>query len=117
MASLCSIYPAVFQEAIPEPNEINELDHPGGTWAAVAVDISKLGGKRVINISVPESLLSRCNEYTKKTTETRSVFCKCNRCDINFFEKQYTKLIFINISKRIFYVIKKARIYYPSFPR
>ena len=57
-------------DPIPEPNAINEKEYPGATWAIVAVDLSKLGGKtRRINITVPENLLNRFDEFAQKSGE------------------------------------------------
>ena len=62
-------------EEIPQPTEIDEQAYQGGTWALVAVDISKLGGKtRRINITVPENLLNQFDGFVAKNEgeESRS---------------------------------------------
>ena len=48
-------------------------DYAAGTWAIVAVDISKLSGKsKRVNITIPERLLTLVDQYASQHGETRS---------------------------------------------
>lgn len=57
-------------EAIPEPTAIhqhqNDEDCAGGAWGLVNIDISKFEGKaQKINITLPELLIAKIDEYVK----------------------------------------------------
>ena len=64
-------------EPIPEPKRIESHlsndDYDDGIWAVVTVDFARLAGKaRRINITIPERVLSRVDDYAKRTGDSRS---------------------------------------------
>lgn len=64
-------------EMVPAPTSIeNHQDNPeyaDGVWALVTVDLSRLSGKSIkVDITVPESLLARVDQYAAEQGETRS---------------------------------------------
>jgi len=66
-------------EIIPQPSPFDKILEQSkkekGTIAVISVDFTKLAGKsRRINISIPERLLSKFDNYAKKEGETRSGF-------------------------------------------
>jgi predicted RNase H-like HicB family nuclease len=64
-------------ESIPGPNEIEthqgNPDYNDGIWAVVSVDLSRVSGSaRRINVTIPERILSRVDDYVKETGDSRS---------------------------------------------
>ena len=64
-------------EPIPGPKEIEahrgNPDYSDGRWAVVAVDLSRVSGSaRRINVSIPERILARADDYAKETGDSRS---------------------------------------------
>lgn len=64
---------------LPKPSAldklINDADYVDGVWFLIDVDISKLDTKPVrLNISLPQSLVSEIDSYTKAHGATRSGF-------------------------------------------
>lgn len=65
------------QEPIPSPVSIEKHrenpDFLDGVWALVDVDLSKISGKtRRVNITVPERILSRIDDFAGRHGESRS---------------------------------------------
>jgi len=66
-------------EPWPAPGSIEDHqgnpDYAGGTWAVVSVDPARVRGKvKRVNITVPERLLARIDEYARAHGESRSGF-------------------------------------------
>lgn len=64
---------------IPMPTPLNELatrpEYEGGVWMMVDIDLARIRPKSVrINISLPDSLLRRIDEYAKAHHLSRSGF-------------------------------------------
>lgn len=64
---------------IPTPTPLNELarqpEHQGGVWMMVEIDLTRIHPKAVrLNISLPDSLVRRIDEYTKAHHLSRSGF-------------------------------------------
>jgi len=64
-------------EDIPEPKTIeyhkNKNKQKNIIWAIVSVDLTKLSGKaKRINITIPEKLLNKIDNYAEHKHETRS---------------------------------------------
>ena len=64
-------------EPIPGPTEVEShrgnADYSDGIWAVVMVDLSKVSGSaRRINVSIPERILARVDDYAKETGDSRS---------------------------------------------
>lgn len=65
------------EEDIPSSTGIevhkNNPDFADGIWAFVDVDLSKLSGKvRRVNVTIPERLLARIDDFAKTHGESRS---------------------------------------------
>ena len=65
------------REPVPEPTKIEShqanADYSDGIWAMVTVDLSRVSGKaRRINVTIPERVLSRVDDYAKETGDSRS---------------------------------------------
>ena len=65
-------------EPIPGPRKIETHrgipDYSDGIWAVVAVDLSMVSGRsRRINVTIPEQILSRVDDYAKKIGGSRSI--------------------------------------------
>ncbi|MCB1174485.1 MAG: type II toxin-antitoxin system HicB family antitoxin [Leptospiraceae bacterium] len=57
-----------------EKHQKNKL-YKNGLWAIVQVDLSEISGKaKRVNVTIPEKLLSRLDNYAQKKGETRSGF-------------------------------------------
>lgn len=70
-------YLTVEGPSIPAPSSLEvhkkNADYNGGTWALVAIDLSKLQVKaKRINITMPERVLDAVDRYARKVGETRS---------------------------------------------
>ena len=64
-------------EPVPGPGKIEthreNPDYSDGIWAVVAVDLSRVSGSaRRINVTIPERILSRVDDYVKETGDSRS---------------------------------------------
>ena len=64
-------------QVIPVPQAIEKhQDNPeydGVIWAIASIDLSKLSGKaKRINITLPEAILSKVDQFTTQKGETRS---------------------------------------------
>ena len=64
-------------ESIPESRRIefhlSNDEYAGGIWAVLTVDFARLAGKaRRVNITIPERVLSRVDDYAKRTGHSRS---------------------------------------------
>lgn len=64
-------------EPVPRPEKIEthreNPDYSDGIWAVVAVDLSRVSGSaRRINVTIPERILSRVDDYAKETGDSRS---------------------------------------------
>ena len=65
------------REPIPAAKEIEahrgNPDYGDGIWAVVTVDLSRVSGSaRRINVTIPERILSRVDDYAKETGDSRS---------------------------------------------
>ncbi len=65
--------------AMPVPTPLDKLmsnsDYVGGIWVMVDVDVSKINTRSIrINISLPESLISRIDQEAKIRNMSRSAF-------------------------------------------
>jgi predicted RNase H-like HicB family nuclease len=65
--------------AMPVPTPLDKLmsnsDYVGGIWVMVDVDVSKINTRSIrINISLPESLISRIDQEAKSRNMSRSAF-------------------------------------------
>lgn len=64
---------------IPAPTPLEDLvlrdEYQGGVWMLVNIDLSRIRPKSVrVNISLPDSLVRRIDEYTKARHLSRSGF-------------------------------------------
>jgi predicted RNase H-like HicB family nuclease len=64
---------------IPKPTPLNELamqpEYEGGVWMMVDIDLARIQPKAVrLNISLPDSLVRRIDEYAKAHHLSRSGF-------------------------------------------
>jgi predicted RNase H-like HicB family nuclease len=64
---------------IPKPTPLNELanqpEYEGGVWMMVDIDLARIRPKAVrLNVSLPDSLVRRIDEYAKTHHMSRSGF-------------------------------------------
>lgn len=73
----CHFAGETFEQPVPsDPSRLSSNpDYANGVWMMVEIDTSKFDDTPMrVNISLPKSILSRIDEHTKKTHETRSGF-------------------------------------------
>lgn len=64
-------------EPIPLPTSVERYkdnpDFAGGVWALATIDLAKLSGKaRRVNVTIPERVLNRIDDYAARHGESRS---------------------------------------------